>query len=80
MAEDDVTLGEVGRRLTNVEAALQTQTTLLGKLVASAAADDVRFIHIDDRISRLERWQTWALRLVVAAVAAAVLALVVPTV
>lgn len=55
-------------RLGNIE---ETLKAVLGKLDDTAG--------LADRVKRLEEWQTWALRIVVGAVLAGVLALVVTT-
>jgi C4-type Zn-finger protein len=55
-------------RLGNIEGTL---TKVLEKLDAAAG--------LEERVKRLEEWQTWALRIVVGAVLAGILALVVTT-
>lgn len=72
MGEQDITLGEVGRRLDALTVALGGVQGTLGGLVARDAGDHVKLATIADRVSTLEAWQTWAVRIVLGLVITAV--------
>lgn len=75
----DVTTGELGRRLERFEAAVTSSLSdISGKLDARPDWTDVRNIEkgLNEKIKRLEDWQTWAGRLVLGAVILAVLGVV----
>lgn len=75
--DDALTDHEVRRGFARLEDALTTLTQTVTTIAHRDAADYERFQAIDARLRRLESWQTWTLRIIVAAVGAAALALVV---
>lgn len=77
-----VTTGELGRRLEKFETTITgTLGTVLEKLDNRPDWADVRRIEsrLEERIKRLEDWQTWAARLILGAVILAVLGAVLVT-
>lgn len=77
--ESDVSTGEIGRRLDRFEKTVtDTLSDISGKLDARPDWLDVRNIEkgLNEKIKRLEDWQTWAGRLVLGAVVLAVLGVV----
>ena len=77
MTQPDYTPGEVARALASLTRSTEALTTTVSTLASRDAADLERFKHHDARISALESWQTWAMRIVLAAVIMAVIGLVV---
>lgn len=78
-APADVTTGEIGRRLDKFEIAITaTLSDISGKLDIRPDWQDVRNIEkaLNEKIKRLEDWQTWAGRLILGAVILAVLGVV----
>lgn len=73
MPEDDITIGELGRRVDVLTVSISTLTETITKVATRDAADLVRFEALDNRIRRLETGTAWLIGLVVAAVLAAVL-------
>lgn len=77
--ESDVTTGELGRRLERFESTVTGALSgISDKLDARPDWLDVRNIEkgLNEKIKRLEDWQTWAGRLVLGAVVLAVLGVV----
>ena len=79
MAEDVVTVGELGRRFQKFEDNVTAKLDdVAGKLDNRPSWNDVRdhTAPLRERIQKLEDWQTWAFRIVLGGVVLAVLALV----
>jgi len=73
MGEQDITLGEVGRRLDVMTATLGGVQETLGGLVALDAGDRERLKALERRVDGLEGWKTWAVRVVLGLVISAVI-------
>lgn len=77
MTQPDYTPGEIARALAALTESTKALTDTVTKMSARDAADLERFKHHEARISTLESWQTWAMRIVLAAVIMAVIGLVI---
>lgn len=75
MGEQDITLGEVGRRLDLMTATLGGVQEKLGGLVAHDAGDRAKLEALTERVSNLEGWKTWAVRVVLGLVITGVIGL-----
>jgi len=73
---DDITTGELGRRLDVMNATLGGVQEKLGEAAQRDARDYVMLAEHERRIKGLESWQTWALRVVLGLVIAAVVGVV----
>lgn len=54
MADEEITLPEVGRRLTALSGSLATLTEKVDKIVTRDAADLLRISYLDKRVTALE--------------------------
>lgn len=77
MPDDDVTLGEVARRLDRLADAVDGMSQQVSELGSRDRADLLRFQQLDARLAAIESTQTWITRLVWAAIIAAILGLVI---
>lgn len=71
MTDGGLTLGE---RIKNIEDSLASIRDSMQLLAVRDSADDQRLKALDARLTKVEGWQTWALRIVVGAVVAGALA------
>lgn len=62
-------------RLRRMEERQEATLELVQEISSRDKADYVRFQHLSERVTAVESWQTWALRVVVAAVMVALLGL-----
>lgn len=76
MSEDVVTLGELGRRIDGMGKSLDKLADAVHQMDKKQSADFIRLGHLEARVASLEDWKTWAMRIVIGAVIAGVLALV----
>lgn len=65
MAEDDLTIGEVGRVLRRVEAAILSQGEMLNDIRIQTTRTNGRVDRHDDQLRDLESTVVWAWRLIV---------------
>ena len=77
MGEEDVTLGELARRIDGMGSSLDKLTDAVHGMDTKQSADFVKIGHLESRVASLEEWKRWAVRIIVAGVAAALLALVI---
>ena len=74
--EDVVTLGELGRRIDGMGSSLDKLADAVHGMDTKQNADFVRIGHLEARVESLEEWKRWAVRIVLAAVVAAALAVI----
>jgi hypothetical protein len=65
MADDDLTIGEVGRVLRRVEAAILSQGEMLNDIRIQTTRTNGRVDRHDDQLRDLESTVVWAWRLIV---------------
>lgn len=70
MAEDDLTIGEVGRVLRRVEAAVLSQGEMLAEIRIQTTRTNGRVDRHDDQLRDLESTVVWAWRLIVGTIIA----------
>lgn len=76
MANEDGSL-TVGERLRSIETKIDTLSTIVQRDVAKSHADFERMKNFEQRLTDLEGWQTWAMRIVGALVITGLLSLVI---
>ncbi len=70
MADDDLTIGEVGRVLRRVEAAVLSQGEMLAEIRIQTTRTNGRVDRHDDQLRDLESTVVWAWRLIVGTIIA----------
>ncbi len=70
MADDDLTIGEVGRVLRRVEAAVLSQGEMLSEIRIQTTRTNGRVDRHDDQLRDLESTVVWAWRLIVGTIIA----------
>lgn len=69
--------GEISRSLARIEKRLESGDDKFDSLSLDVARYLVALEQVNARIVKLEEWQTWALRIIVAAIMTALIALVI---